>query len=221
MDLEIKHAAFEIKELKADGSFEGYGAYFGNVDLGKDIIDSAAFTGTIKAHQANGTMPAMFFSHDIREPIGDWTAMETDKRGLKMSGQLWIGDGIPKAMQAYRLLKSKTEKGLSIGYLVNKGGSTYDEKSGIRTLRDLDLREVSPTPFPMNPKAKITAVKSLMMDRDILTIREAEEILRDVGFSGNDAKAFLARLQSGLKQRDAASDQLRALLESTKNVLKG
>jgi hypothetical protein len=161
----------------------------------------------------------MFFSHDQREPIGDWHEMSADSRKLKMSGQLWIGKGIPKAEQAHMLMKSKMEKGLSIGARLVR--HEYDEKKGIRYLKEMELKEVSPTIFPMNPKAIITSVKSLIMGKESLTIREAEEILRDVGFSNTDAKSFLARVQLGLKQRDAADDELRMSIKRITNILKG
>ncbi len=218
MELEYKHIPFEIKDLKGDGSFEGYGAYFGNVDLGKDVCDRKAFDATIQEHQKAGTMPAMLYSHDTKEPIGDWSKMTTDNEGLVMAGNFWVGKGIPKAEQGYMLAKSRTPKGLSIGYITR---NSRNEKSGTRTLLDLSVKEVSLTLFPMNPKAVITAIKSLMADKQSLTIREAEEILRDVGFSNLDAKAFLARVTLGFKQRDAGDRDLCDAFTNITNILKG
>src|SRR5687767_10322386 len=96
---------FEEFDIKTDGAtpglFKGYGSTFGNVDLGDDVVMDGAFDKYLKGVKETGVMPHMFFSHDSREPIGDWKSMEVDKRGLKMEGQLWIGRGIPKAEQAY------------------------------------------------------------------------------------------------------------------------
>jgi hypothetical protein len=218
--LETKHLSFELKDLSADGSFEGYGAYFGNVDFGKDVIEKGAFDASVDEHKSNDSMPGLYFGHDEREPIGDWTGMKANARGLLMTGQLWIGKGIPKVEQTYMMLKSKGPKGLSIGYYTRK--AKYDEKTGIRTLIDLDVKEVSVTPSPMNPKAKITAVKSLLLTKSSLTIREAEDFLRDVGkFSHSDAKAFLASVYSGFKQRDVADQDLLSVINNTLKILKG
>jgi phage head maturation protease len=137
--------------------------------------------------------------------VGDYTKLETDQKGLYCEGKLWLGDGIPKAQQTYRMLKSKTGKGLSIGYSTKE--YSMDEETGIRTLLKVKLHEISPTPFPMNEKAEITAVKTMLLCKDKLGIREAEEILRDVGLSHTEAKRFLALLATGLKESwDATRD---------------
>lgn len=209
----IAHWAFEIKEVKDDGTFAGYGSTFGNVDQGGDICDSKCFDETLVEYKNAGLMPHMFFSHNINEPIGDYTKMETDQKGLYCEGKLWLGEGIPKAQQTYRMLKSKTGKGLSIGYSTKE--YAMDEETGIRTLLKVKLHEISPTPFPMNEKAEITAVKTMLISRDKLGIRDAEELLRDVGFSHSEAKRFMALLCAGMKE---SWDATQEILEACKNL---
>jgi HK97 family phage prohead protease len=73
---------------------------------------------------------------------------------LMVRGELVLeADG---SRSAYALLKKGVIKGLSIGYDSLK--SHMD--NGVRKLTELKLWEISLTPFPMNPEAMITSVKS-------------------------------------------------------------
>lgn len=213
--------AIEIKSEiagKPEGYFEGYGSTFGNLDKGDDIVDPKAFDKTIAEHKAAGTLPHMFFNHQSTEPIGDWKSMACDSKGLHMTGQLWLGKGIPKAEQSHMMLKSMTEKGLSIGYQTRS--SERDPATGGRRLLDVALKEVSPVSFPMNGKAGITSIKSLVSEGKLSTVREAEEYLRDAGFSNTEAKAFLAQLNTIFgAQRDAAEAKTREALDLFKKSI--
>ncbi len=220
--LEHKSAcvAFELKSLdEATGEFEGYGSTFGNVDLGGDIVAKGAFAATIADHGKAGTMPAMLFSHDSNEPVGDWLDMAEDKRGLRMRGKLWIGKGIPKAEQAYLMLKGRGAKGLSIGYVTKK--AEYDDKKNTRTLVQVELHEVSPTPFPMNPKATVSSVKTAIRLPDNFTKRDLETCLRDAGLSITQAKALLASGYKAIDPRDADEEAIKESIRKNLRILKG
>jgi hypothetical protein len=188
--MELLLAGMEVKFEKdaPDGTFIGYGSTFGNVDLGNDVCAKGCFSRTLKEHLTSKSMPSLYWMHDRRIPIGDWTAMEEDEKGLKATGQLWIGKGIKEAEQAYCMLKGTGKKGLSIGYHTRK--SSMDEVKKTRTLIDVDLPEVSVVGYGMNQKALVTHVKSLAGIYP--TIRELEDILREVGISASQAKALLA-----------------------------
>lgn len=181
-------------EVKADdqvpGSFSGYGSTFGNVDLGKDICSKGCFSRSLSEGEAKGVMPAMYWMHDRSLPIGDFTSMREDAKGLMVTGKLWIGKGIPEAERAYCMLQGTGPKGLSIGYIAKK--STYDEKKGTRTLDDVDLMEVSVVGYGMNPKALVTSIKSTISDGNVPTIRDLEEVMRDAGLSKKQAMALLS-----------------------------
>ncbi len=215
-EYKVHHVGVEIKDVNESGHFTGYGSTFGNIDEGNDICDEGCFDDTLKEHAKNDTMPAMFFSHDIKEPVGSWLSMEKNKKGLLMEGQLWVGQGIPKVAQTHMMLKSKSAKGLSIGFMTKK--YSIDQTKNVRRLLKVDLLEVSPTPFPMNTRAKITGVKTLLLGKSTLTVREAEELLRDAGFPSAEAKHFLSCLKSGFNaERDAGNEILKALKSLTLN----
>ncbi len=223
-------AIMEVKGLDEKGQFEGYASTFGNVDSGRDVVVAGAFKETLAEHEKAGTMPGMFYSHDIREPVGDWLEMREDSKGLKAVGQLWVDRGIPKVEQTYMMLKGKSQKGLSIGYgKRGQDGFQYDDKKQVRYLKNVDLFETSPTPFPMNGKATIRAVKAAnsqdegfrlrKADGSIVSKRELEEALRDAGLSDKEAKAFIADGYRALAPRDAGLDELSRKLDEAAETL--
>lgn len=211
----------EVKEDSANkGRIKGYGSTFGNVDLGKDICEKGCFSRSLKEHSANGTLPSLYYMHDRREPVGDWLSVGEDSKGLVVEGQLWLDDDIEAARKSYKMLKGTGPKGLSIGYVTRQ--SSYDEKTGVRTLKDVDLLEISIVGYGMNPKAKVTSVKSLFTDGALPTIREMEAHLRDVGFSNSQAKALLADGYKALRRDDAlpenAEAEIQAILRLTRTL---
>ncbi len=228
--MDVICAMMEIKSLDEKGQFEGYASTFGNVDSGRDVVVAGAFKETLAEHEKAGTMPAMFYSHDVREPVGDWLSMSEDSRGLKAVGQLWVDRGIPKVEQTYMMLKGKSQKGLSIGYgKRGADGFQYDDKKQVRYLKNIDLFETSPTPFPMNGKATIRAIKSRennqerftlrKADGTLITKRELEEALRDAGLSDKEAKAFIADGYRALAPRDAGLEELAKKLDEATETL--
>jgi HK97 family phage prohead protease len=180
MSIEKKHlrVAAEIK-ASPEGVIEGYGSVFGNVDSYGDIVVAGAFAQTLKGDRA----PAMLWQHNPDEPIGVWTEVREDKRGLVVKGQLALGT--QRGREALELIKMGALSGLSIGYSTVK--SSFDEQSGIRSLLELDLWEVSPVTFPANEAARITSAKSA---EGIKTIRDFENFLREQGFSRGAAAAI-------------------------------
>lgn len=210
--LELKHgrraslfAKFDVKfaDGAPDGTVTGYGAVFGNVDSYGDVIAKGAFRETLREHKKAGTMPAMLMQHggwgmgaDDMTPVGIWTSMSEDDNGLVVEGRLALDT--QRGKEAYALLKMEPRPaldGLSIGYVAKawEVGTKPDEPR--RTLKKIELWEVSLVTFPANPKARLDGVKA----DGIRTIREFEDFLRDEGgFSHAAAKQIAA---SGFKAK--------------------
>lgn len=153
--------AFEMKEAPADdGTFSGYSAVFGNVDLGRDIILKGAFTETLSKWRAKGKLPKMLWHHNMRQPIGVWTEMREDDFGLFVRGR--FTKGVQAADEAYALLKDGAADGLSIGY--DAIDPEYDRDLNVRKLVKVDLWECSLVTMAMNPEATVTGVKAAAED---------------------------------------------------------
>ncbi len=149
--LETKTFPFELEEKALDevGTFEGYAAVFGKPDRMGDVIEKGAFTKTL---QENKTLPVLWY-HDPRDPIGIVEDVKVDRRGLKIRGQLNLD--VKSASEKYSLMKQKAIRGLSFGYRTVK--DRWDGK--VRNLLEINLFEISPVTFPMQPTAQITGVK--------------------------------------------------------------
>lgn len=186
---------FELKSISSDGAFSGYGAVFGNVDSYGDVIAPGAFAKSLASSAAKGRMPAMLWQHDSDHPIGVWTAMREDAKGLYVEGRLLI-DAVAKAQEAHALLKAGALSGMSIGFLPVV--SEWDDKQELRTLKEVDLWEVSLVTFPANDDARVSDVKSV---EGVSTVRDMERFLREEGgFSRSCAKAILAKARTVLRR---------------------
>lgn len=195
---EIRSFLLEVK-ANEDGTIEGYGSVFSVIDNYDDTIAKGAFANSLTAHKSAGTMPAMLWQHDADKPIGVWTEMVEDAKGLRLKGQLALETVLGKEAQA--LLKMGALNGLSIGFVSRKW--SYDEATDVRTLTEVDLWEVSLVTFPANTSARVTSVKAAEVGQ-IQTVRQAEKALRDAGFSDEAAKAYVAQIKRVvLDERDA------------------
>lgn len=196
---EVRSFALQIKAAGDDGTIEGYGSVFGVRDNYDDVIAKGAFVKSLKDHKAAGTMPAMLWQHDADKPIGVWTEMVEDEKGLRIKGQLAMET--IKGKEAHALLKMGALNGLSIGFMSKEWA--YDRDTEVRTLTALDLWEVSLVTFPANEKARVTNVKSA---DEMATPKDAEKALRDAGFSKSDATAFVSRvMRMGEVRSDSAN----------------
>jgi len=206
MQNKTKDFAFELKTINDDGTFTGYGSVFGVKDSYDEIVAPGAFAETLAAQKTAGTMPALLWQHRSGEPIGIYTSMEEDSIGLKLTGQLALKTA--RGAEAYELLKMKAISGLSIGFITRE--DAYDRLTGIRTLKKVDLWEVSLVTFPANEAARVQGVKG-----DAMTEREFERLLtQDAGFSRSQARQIISDGFKSLKAtQDAGLDGMQELAE--------
>tara|TARA_B110000971_G_scaffold163369_1_gene167181 strand:- start:1006 stop:2046 length:1041 start_codon:yes stop_codon:yes gene_type:complete len=216
-DTELKKLVFEseIKAESSKGIFTGYGSIFGNEDQGNDIMQKGAFTKSLVNRPVSKVK--MLYQHKTDEPIGVFTDMYEDSKGLFVKGQLAMGT--QKGREAYELLKMGALDGMSIGFRADPEKQGYNEnKRGVRTLKEVDLMEISLVTFPMNESALIETVKG-----NAKNIREWEKILREAGgLSRTEAKIGAKALSESLSQRDAGDDnkQLADLINKVANIIK-
>lgn len=202
-------AHFKVKQVGDDGTFSGYGSVFDHVDSYSDVVHRGAFLDSLKAWSQRGGLPSMLWQHKFDEPLGIYTRMEEDERGLYLEGRLLIEDD-PLAKRAYAHLKAGSLTGLSIGYSIAPGGAEWDNGAGVYRLKKLDLWEVSLVTFPANDAARVETIKSALQGP-----RQFEKFLRDAGLSRTEAKALMADGYKGISQRDAG---MGGLLDEINNL---
>lgn len=204
----IQHLNCGLVELKFAGgdgaeamSFEGYGAVFGNLDAYGDVIAPGAFAKYLADVKAGKQQwPSMLLQHgawgmtseDIT-PIGVWTDLAEDGHGLKVAGQL---ADTPRGREVHTLMKMSPRPaidGLSIGYIAKEWEPRSKPEDPRRTLKRIDLVEISPVTFPANGKARVGSVKSI---DELNTLSDVEGFLREAGgLSKSEAVALVARIK--------------------------
>jgi len=203
--------AFGVRELKfADDAttrtFAGYGSVFDTVDDYGDVVVKGAFKKTLREAKKNGRWPKMLAQHgggwsgtgqDLM-PIGVWTKLEEDDKGLYVEGKL---SDTPRGNEAYVLLKDGALDAMSIGYTAKTYTVGTKPEEPRRTLKEIELWEVSLVTFPANAQALVDQVKAC---ERIKTIREFETFLRDVG--GYSAEAAKAIASGGFKAKTEPRD---------------
>lgn len=193
-----------------EGVFEGYGSVFGVVDSYQEVVAAGAFADSLAELASKGRKVPVLWQHRSDQPIGIYLEIAEDDTGLRVKGQLLI-DAVAQATEAHALIKAGAVTGLSIGYWVRE--SSYDEKTGIRTLTKLDLVEVSLVTMPANDDARVEAVKFKLAHGELPNIREFEKLLREAGFSKSQATVIATRGLNHLLRSESEGAAARKELE--------
>ena len=191
---------FEIKAVADDGTFSGYGSVFGVKDSYGDVVEPGAFKDSLSTWSSKGKLPKMLWQHRSDQPIGVWTKMAEDSKGLVVEGRLILD--VQQAREAHSLMKAGALDGLSIGYVTVQ--DAWDKDTQTNRLKAVDLWEVSPVTFGANPDALIESVKA-----DLTNPRNFEAQLRDVlGLTQAQAKKLMAEGFKALAARDVSDEAL-------------
>lgn len=193
-------------------AISGYGAVFGNVDAYGDVIAPGAFAKSLAAHKTNGTAPLMLLEHGVGPlPIGVWDEMSEDGHGLRVKGR-FLDTAL--GVDSWKAAKAGAITGLSIGYRPVEFELRAKPEDPRRTLKSVDLVEVSLVGLPANAKARVAQVKAAS---DIVTIRDLEDALRDAGYSKSEATAVASRFQAKADRGEPGADK--AALEAAQRLL--
>lgn len=208
---------FEIKAVDDKGAFEGYGSVFGVEDSYGDIVDPGAFKESLSRHKKSGTMPALLWQHDAREPVGLWESMKEDSHGLHVRGRLLVDDD-PVARRAHAHLKAGSVSGLSIGFMLKK--YEIDEDEEVTHLKEIDLWETSIVTFPANDAARVSVVKSLTGGETPAPAAVEAALRETLGLTRRQAKAFMSEGYQSLLLRDVDAEGVQSALDSLINSIK-
>lgn len=205
-------------ELKFDGSpstkmtFSGYGAAFKNVDSYGDMIIPGAFAQTIAdAKSGAADWPKMLSQHGAfgltsqdLTPIGMWTELGEDSKGLQVEGEL---ANTARGVEMHQLMKMQPRAPidkLSIGYKAIRFKNRSAATDPRRTLEEIKLIEVSPVTFAANGEARIGSVKADMTEREF-----ERWLMQDAGFTRSEARIILNQgFKSLPAMRDAGDEGL-------------
>lgn len=216
-----KYFALELKSLTDKGSFAGYGSVYDNLDLKGDVMKPGVFAKSLANKAAANKATPVLWQHRSDMPIGKYTKLSEDGKGLYTEGQLKI-DGpyaSQQAKEAYGLMLDGVINGQSVGY--NTVDEEYDAKAGVWNVKEADLWECSIVTFPANTSALIDEVKSAIEHGSLPTVRQFENHLREVGFSKARALAiakmgyaeFLRRDSEGNTRENVGATQTDSVLD--------
>lgn len=164
------------------GEVAGYASVFDVRDAQKSAVLPGAFQKSLAAWRDRGRSPPMLWAHDPEQPIGVWTSLAEDRRGLKVTGTINLD--VEQGRETWALVKQRAVTGLSIGFTVVEEG--YDKANDLRLLKEVDLWEISVVVFPANPETHLEPVR--FSDRSAY-----ERFLRQHGV----AKAAARKLAAG------------------------
>lgn len=213
-------AEFKFAGAADTGEVEGYGSVFGVRDSKGDVVAPGAFSATLASMRARGFNVPMYLNHGAAMgadglPAGVWDSIYEDETGLAVKGRL-LGLSTDAGRYRYELAKGGALRGLSIGFITRKADYGTKPADPRRTIKAVDLLEVSLVDDPANPAATLTSVKSGRGLPEIKTIREFEDFLRDEGgFSHAAARAIAAggfkAKQTDPRDEDGADATARAM----------
>ena len=164
--METRAIKFDLTEAHMDdntGEFEGYASVFNRLIPGyNEIVAPGAFKKTLQENHGN---VRILFNHWPNDWLGMGLEAVEDKKGLKIRGKILTED-IPVARQAWALMKLSRDvgspAGLSIGFsTIKESKIKYKGIEDVRRLDEIALSEYSITPFPANPGALVTNVRSI------------------------------------------------------------
>lgn len=189
---EYKRVDISTTGLKFDDktrTFSGYASVFGGVDSYGDSIVRGAYAKTLASRERPVRM-----RWDHRGPvIGRWTSMKEDATGLFVEGELTPGHSV--AEDVYASMKHGSVDGLSIGYRVRD----FEQREGVRYLKDIELVEVSVVEEPADLGARVGEVKHTP---DINSPSDVERALKGAGLTRSQAKRLMAGGFKALRESD-------------------
>lgn len=171
---------FEFK-ASPKGEIEGLASPFGGIsDSYGDVIAAGAFAKSLQFHAAEGTAPAMLWSHDGSQPVGRWEVLAERPSGLHVKGTFSLNTAA--GAQAYEHARAGSATGLSIGGYFKEW---RENSEGGRLITQVDLIEVSLVACPAAPRARVQSVKSALT---LNTRSEFFELLHATGLSRGAAE---------------------------------
>lgn len=186
------------------GIVEGYIATW-DLDRGngwyRDRFTKGAFAESIKRHIDDNNRQVRFKDHHGRT-VGGWPIQNVREDDTGLFGIAEINLDVTQGFEAYKLAQQGVLVDFSVGFGAQDYSFEVEDDEEIRTITKAELWEGSIVDEPMNPFAKLTAVKTLKEIEQIDSIKDYEKLLTEQGFSKRSAKAII----SGIKKSKPVED---------------
>ena len=164
--LGMQYKTFSIysKDVNYDGesrTISGYASVFGNKDKAGDILIKGCFSKSIQDRgpesSANDKI-IMLWMHDMEEPIGRFTVLNEDNKGLYFEAVI---DDVPRGNQTIKQLESGTLNQFSIGYQYVYEKCMYDAEKDAYIVKEVYLYEISVVSIGCNGETEYLGLKSI------------------------------------------------------------
>jgi HK97 family phage prohead protease len=132
--------------------FEGYASLFNVADGAGDIVAPGAYARSLRRRPPPRVR--LLYQHFAHEPIGVWEEIREDPRGLYVRGRLT--EDVTRAREVGELIRDGALDGLSIGFRAIR--AKRDARTGLRTLLEIELWEISIVTFPLLPGSEVTGI---------------------------------------------------------------
>ena len=203
-----------------EGIFEGYLSTYDDVDSYGTYFMPGAWDKSIERFNSGEVIPVLW-SHDRSKPIGKFTELKSDEKGLWGRGKLTLED--PQAKIAYAHMKDGSVMGLSVGFELDYDNVIYNRMLDALGIAEADLFECSVVVFPANTNAKITNFKSQNHDHGEVKMEGsiAETIEKMNAAIENLRTAQTAQNDAEISKRDAEISDLKKQIAQLSNPITG
>ena len=218
----------EVKEIERNGvtvgQISGYIATW-DIDRGswgvKDKFEKGAFADSILEHQEKNRQ-ARFKDHHGRT-VGGFPPETLKEDDTGLFGVAEVNLEVQRGRELFSLAKQGVLVEFSVGFTSLSDQESDIDGERVRSISKAILWEGSIVDEPMNPKAKVTEVKSLCAD-DVKdwTERDIEKFLKSTGMMSNSAAKTLAgKMGTKRKQKNnEENDSLNEILSELKSFKK-
>lgn len=203
-----------------EGIFEGYLSTYDDVDSYGTYFIPGAWDKSIERFNSGEVIPVLW-SHDRSKPIGKFTELKSDEKGLWGRGKLTLED--PQAKIAYAHMKDGSVMGLSVGFEMDYDNVIYNRLLDALGIAEADLFECSVVVFPANSNAKITNYKSQNHDHGEVKMEGsiAETIEKMNAAIENLRNAQTAQNDAEISKRDTEIADLKKQIAQLSNPITG
>lgn len=193
----------------------GYLAAFGNIDNDRDLLIKGCFAKSIQERGPNSTTArkiAYLHSHDQTNPVGRFTLLEEQDKGLYYEAEL---SKVPFVQSTVKVqMKEKILNNHSVGYNYVWDKVEYDEEKDCFICKELDTFEGSILTLGMNENTPLGGFKTWVekQDRVKQLHLDAEKLLSKLRLKNfekeYELRTIMQKYQSLL---DSAADEINVI----------